>query len=152
MIVDRLEQSALYTAVHPLLAAGFEFLNRPDLDRLSPGKVTIDGDRLFAIVSDDEGRGRELSLLEAHQRYLDIQYVVAGTDHIGWLPIAECERVKSEYDPQRDVAFYFDRPATWLVLPQGSFAIFLPQDAHAPLGGTGRVRKVVVKALLDQAV
>ncbi len=149
MIVDRFDHSALYQAVHPLLAAGFAFLKRPDLEQLPPGKVTIDGERLFAIVSDDEGRGREQSLLEAHRRYLDIQYIVSGTDHIGWLPTSDCERVQTEYDPQRDVAFYYDRPATWLVLPQGNFAIFLPQDAHAPLAGTGRVRKVVVKVQID---
>ncbi len=149
MIVDRLEQAACYTAVHPLLARGFDFLQQPDLKRLSPGKVTIDGDRLFAIVSEDEGRGREHALLEAHRQYLDIQYVVAGTDHIGWLPVTDCQRVKSEYDPQRDVAFYYDRPATWLAIPEGGFAIFLPQDAHAPLAGPDRVHKVVVKVLLE---
>ncbi len=148
MIVDRLENAAVYHPMLPLLAEGFAFLQRPDLASLPPGKTPIDGDRLFAIVADDEGRGRERAMLEAHRRYLDIQYVVSGTDEIGWLSLDDCERVKLPYDAEKDVALYFDRPATWLVLPADTFAIFLPQDAHAPLAGSGHVHKVVVKVAL----
>ena len=148
MILDRIEHAAMYQGLAPRIAAGFEFLARPDLESLAAGRVEIDGDELFAIVGKENGRGREQALLEAHRRYLDIQYVVSGTDQIGWLPISDCRRVKLEYDEGKDVALYFDRPATWLVLPPGNFAIFLPQDAHAPLAGTGPVHKVVVKVAL----
>lgn len=148
MILDRLQHAAVYESMFPLLARGFAFLTEQDLTQLQPGKVEIDGERLFAIVAAEEGRGREQALLEAHRKYLDIQYVVSGTDQIGWTPIDECQRVKLEYDATRDVALFYDRPETWLVLPAGSFAIFLPQDAHAPLAGSGRVHKVVVKVAL----
>jgi beta-galactosidase beta subunit len=38
---------------------------------------------------------------------------------------------------------------TWVAVPPGSFAIFFPHDAHAPLGGEGRVKKAVVKVASD---
>ncbi len=148
MILDRIQRAAAYQSLFPRLAQGFAFLAGQDLTRLSPGKVEIDGEQLFAIVAAEEGRGREQALLEAHRKYLDIQYVVSGADQIGWMPIEDCQRVKLEYDATRDVALFYDRPDTWLVLPAGSFAIFLPQDAHAPLAGSGRVHKVVVKVAL----
>jgi beta-galactosidase beta subunit len=34
-------------------------------------------------------------------------------------------------------------------LQPGSFAIFFPEDAHAPLSSTGRVHKIVVKVAVS---
>lgn len=148
MIVDRLEHADRYTAVHPGLAAGFTFLRRKDLRQLTNGRHEVDGERLFALVARDQGRGREKSLLESHHRYFDIQYVVEGMDSIGWMSTADCNRVSSPYDAERDVGFFFDRPETWLAIPAGSFAIFFPEDAHAPLATTGPIHKVVMKVQL----
>ena len=38
-----------------------------------------------------------------------------------------------------------DKPDLWFSLPPGSFAIFFPSDAHAPLAGAGKTMKAVVK-------
>ncbi len=45
--------------------------------------------------------------------------------------------------------FFADRPETWFAVKPGSFAIFYPQDAHAPLAGTGETRKAVMKVAVD---
>lgn len=145
MILARLEDSAKYATLQAGLAAGFEFLRRPDLAELEDGRHALDGDRLFAIVARGLGRGQSESPLEFHRKYLDIQYVVSGVDLIGWLPTAECRRVRTEYDSATDLGFYLDRPATWCRVPADNFAVFFPEDAHAPLAGSGPVHKVVVK-------
>jgi len=148
MILDQLANARLYLALHPRLARGFEFLEQPDLQDREDGRHEIDGDQVFALLSRDPGKGQEQARIEHHRNYLDIQYVIRGEDRIGWMPTACCQRLASDFEPGGDVAFYFDRPTSWLVVPAGSFAIFFPSDAHAPLGGEGAVFKAVVKVLL----
>ena len=149
MILDQLINADLYKPLQSRLAKGFDFLQQSDLEQLAAGRHEIDSDEVFALLSDDQGKGQAGALIEHHRRYLDIQYVVRGEDRIGWLPTANCQRVQQAYDTDSDLAFYYDRPSCWLSVPAGSFAIFFPDDAHAPLGGLGAVRKVVVKVLLD---
>jgi YhcH/YjgK/YiaL family protein len=122
-------------------------MSRTDLATLPVGRHSIDTDRVFLIVGQEIGRGA-VQALESHRRYIDIQYVVDGVEQIGWKP-TEGLAVASEYDPERDIMFYHDVPTTWLTIPSGHFAIFFPADAHAPLGGTGPVHKVVAKILVD---
>ena len=149
MILDQLVNAPLYLGLHPGLGPGFEFLGRSTLQDLPDGRHDIDGDRLFALLSRETGKGQEQARVEHHQRYLDIQYVIEGEDRIGWMPTSCCQRLASDFEPGGDVAFYFDRPASWLIVPAGSFAVFFPADAHAPLAGHGEVFKAVVKVLID---
>ena len=149
MIIDYLQNADRYSPLHPGFVGAFAFLRRGDVGQLPSGRHDIDGERLYAIVSRDQGRGREKSLLEAHRRYIDIQFVISGEDCIGWLPISDCERVSSPYDANRDLEFFFDRPATWLAVSPGNFAAFYPEDAHAPLAAQGPIHKVVVKVAVE---
>ena len=149
MIVDELSNADRYAKVQSRLAAGFRWLKETQLDNLPVGKVEIDGDQLFAVDAHENGKGREQAQLEYHRRYLDIQYIFQGVDEIGWLAESDCNRPIDPFDSASDFGFYFDRPDTWLSVRSGEFAIFFPEDAHAPLAGTGPVKKVIVKVLLD---
>ena len=149
MIVDELQNADRYAQVQNGLAAGFRWLRQTDLVNLPTGKAEIDGDRLFAFVAEEDGKGHEQAQLEYHRKYLDIQYVVSGIDKIGWLAIADCQRTIDPFDAEDDLGFFYDRPDTWITLRTGEFAIFFPEDAHAPLAGSGPVKKVIVKVLLD---
>lgn len=148
MIVAPLSEASLYTASSPGLERGFEFLRRSDLAELKDGRHEVDGDQVFAIIARELGRGKAESPLEYHRRYLDIQYVVSGTEIIGWQAASRCRHLAAEFDAERDLGFFRDRPATWCVLQPGDFAIFFPNDAHAPLAGTGPIHKVVVKVAI----
>jgi YhcH/YjgK/YiaL family protein len=97
------------------------------------------------MVSKGAGRKKGDSLLETHQKYIDLQAVLAGTDDMGWKPKAWCKRPSGEYDPGSDVQFFEDEPDAWISVQSGALAVFFPEDAHAPLVSAGRVRKVVVK-------
>jgi YhcH/YjgK/YiaL family protein len=148
MIVDSWSEAARYEALHPRFARAFEFFLRAGLATMAPGRYDIDGSRLYLSVDVAEGRGREGARLESHRRYIDIQYVVDGDEEIGWQPVAGC-RAPGRYDEARDIVFYDDRPASWISLPPGHFAIFFPGDAHAPLGGRGAIRKAIVKVAVE---
>ena len=51
-------------------------------------------------------------------------------------------------DPAKDVGFFAEEPSTWLTLQPMHFAVFFPADAHAPLGGSGPVKKAILKVLV----
>lgn len=151
MILAPLSAAALYAQMLPTLKLGFEFLKRSDLATLPDGQHDIDGSRVFALIARGLGRGRDASPLEFHRRYLDIQYVVSGEEVIGWLPIPQCCSVKTEYLPEHDIGFFLDPPASWIAVSPGHFAVFFPEDAHAPLGGDGHLHKVVIKVAMEPA-
>jgi YhcH/YjgK/YiaL family protein len=145
MILDALARSDRYSSLHPLFARAFEFLRSTDLLALAPGMHTIQGEQLFAIVEACEGRTRAEAQLECHRRYIDIQLVLEGVDEMGWKPLAECADPATDYDDARDIRFFNDAPTSWIATPPGSFCLFFPDDAHAPLVSAGMIHKVVVK-------
>lgn len=149
MILDRLSAAERYFALHPGFAPAFAFLRRPDFSSLADGKHEIDGERLHVLVARSNGMGRQAARLESHRKYIDIQFVVAGADLIGWRPLAETEEVDVPYDEKRDIGFFAGPPATWLDVRSQSFTIFYPEDVHAPLGCDGQVHKAVVKVAVE---
>lgn len=149
MILDRLENQALYRDLHPGLAAAFDFLANNQLRSLPHGKHEIDGERLFVTLGARRGKGMGGAKLEAHKRYLDIQLVLSGSDRIGYKPTSQCRPDADGFNDSADIGFFDDEPTSWLELVPGSFAIFHPQDAHAPLSTDDEMLKVVVKIALD---
>lgn len=151
MILDTLARADRYVALHPLFAPAFAYLRGTDLAALVPGRHAIGSEGLYALVEDGPGRARAEAQLECHRRHIDIQLVLAGVDEMGWRPLVDCANPATDYDEKRDIRFFDDAPATWVATPAGSFCLFFPDDAHAPLTGGGRIRKVVVKVPVGPA-
>lgn len=149
MILTRLEDAGRCAPLHPGFAAALEFLRTARPAEMAPGRRALDGERLYVVVDHKEGRGRRGARLEVHRKYIDIQFAVEGTDEIGWRSAAECRRSASGYDAAKDVELFADEPQTWSAVAPGSLAIFFPEDAHAPLGATGLLKKVIVKVAVD---
>ena len=159
MVIDLLRNCARYARLHPGFDQAFEFLAHADWAELASGSVSaerhsvrhaIDGDRLYVSIDHIDGRGRAGARLEAHRHHIDIQFTIEGREEIGWKPLADCTQPAGAFDSERDVGFFADRPETWLSVPAGTFAIFFPDDAHAPLGGDGTVKKAIVKIAIDE--
>lgn len=149
MILDALNNEERLRNLHPGFAAAFQFLREADLAQLPEGRRDIDGDRLFALAVRAQGRGQQGAKLEAHRRYMDIQYSLTGHDVIGWKPLPTCANPVEAYSEAKDIQFFTDTPDSWVTIPQGSFGIYYPQDAHAPMASDGPIHKVVVKVLVD---
>ena len=148
MIVDSLAGCRRYIALHPGLARAFDVLATGNVAALAPGRHPIDGDRLYVSIDHRDGRGRDGARLEAHRRYLDVQLTIDGAEEIGWAPRASCRQPAGEFDEAKDIGFFDDRPDTWVFVPPGRFAIFFPEDAHAPLAGRGLLKKAIVKVAM----
>jgi len=147
---NTLTKSAEYYEMHPGFKEAFEFLKLSSTVDLPAGRHEINGDKLFCIVVNDSGKTKAEAKLEAHRKYIDLQYVFSGEDEMGWKPTASCTIVSQEYDINKDIGFFKDEPQIWTMVPAGSFAIFFPEDAHAPMVSKDIVHKIVIKVLLDQ--
>ncbi len=150
MILDIPENAHQYSFLHKDFVKAFEFLARADLKKLPTNTYEIDGDRVYAIVAIETGRKKEESLLEIHKKYIDIQYILDGTDNMGWKPKAACRTPSGEYDAETDLQFFADEPDAWLPVKSGSFVIFFPEDAHMPLISKEQLHKVIVKIAVDE--
>jgi len=149
MILDALTNEERLRKLHPGFGAAFQFLRGTDLHQLPEGRREIDGSRLYALVVRGQGRGQKGAKLEVHRRYIDIQYSLTGPDVIGWKQISTCRNPVEDYNETKDIQFFLDDSDSWVTIPQESFGIYFPQDAHAPMAAEGPIHKVVVKVAVD---
>jgi len=136
-----------FHSLHPLFVQAFEYLQSQDLQALESGKYEISGEELKAIVSDKPGKtvAESVAKFECHDKFIDIQLCVRGKETLGWKPRESCVAKKEEYNPEKDVTFYTDAPDMFFQLTDNQFAIFFPNDVHAPMIGTDNIKKVVIK-------
>ncbi len=147
MIIDSLKNSSKYYSVHPLFAKAFGYIQNTNLDTIEMGKYEIDGDNLRAIFSNKTGMTAEASTakFECHNKHIDIQLCINGVEQIGWKPREKCRNENGGYNEERDVQLYHDAPDMFFQLTDGQFAIFFPEDVHAPMIGEGEIKKLVIK-------
>jgi len=148
MILDTLHNIDRYASLHPLFPPAIAFIHSTDLNALAVGIHPIIEDQLFVIVEEAQGRSRAEAQLECHRRYIDIQLVLEGRDEMGWKPLADCHQPVSDYSAERDIQFFSDAADAWISTPENAYCIFFPQDAHAPLVSTGKIRKLIFKAAI----
>jgi biofilm protein TabA len=137
------------------LAKGMAFIQENRTGELEVGRHEIDGDKMFALVSVAETEPKQDRKPEAHDRYIDIQYLASGAGEVIGVARRSADSVPSEdYLGSRDIAFYTDvKDETDVLLRPGMFAVFFPDDIHRPLCAAGdkadSVKKIVVKIALD---
>ena len=110
------------------------------------GKSDI-AEGLKAIISSGPGKAKEASLskFECHNKNIDIQLCISGNETIGWKPREKCASPNGEYNDEKDVLFFNDAPDMFFQLTDGQFAIFFPEDVHAPMIGDAEIKKLVIK-------
>jgi YhcH/YjgK/YiaL family protein len=141
MIVDNLDNLGYYLREHPFFKKLKSFLKKAP--QMPSGRYEIDGDKIFAVVSQNP---KAFGALEAHRRYVDVQCIFKGTDIMGYKFLKSCKTIKMPYDKTKDAAFYKDKPDLYVEIPKNHFAIFYPFDAHQPLARTkGNVKKCIIK-------
>ena len=146
MITDRLDNAATYRGLGKRMSAALRFLKRTDFSRVAPGRHEIDGANIYVLVQNYETKPREQGRWEAHRRYIDVHYMAEGAERIGFANVQDL-KAAGEYCRKDDYVL-FEGEGNSLVLREGCFAIFYPQDAHMPclaVGGPEPVLKIVVK-------
>lgn len=151
MIYDHINNISFYRGLSPDIAVGLDSLKQmqPDTD---VGVYQINP-RVKTIVSEYETKTVNECGYEAHRKNIDIQYLLLGEERIACLPIEILKETKP-YSEENDAAFYAaDLRPQELILGNGYFAVFFPQDGHMPqlcIDGPVPVKKVVVKVRIEE--
>lgn len=165
MVYDKIKNIELYKGLSDDIYAGLKYLKEMSPD-IAPGTYEINP-RVKAIVSEYTTKTINEHGYEAHQKNIDIQYLLKGTEKIACLPVDELQETQP-YNPDTDAAFYESnlrpstsdlrpltsdlRPLTFDLRPLTSFALFFPQDAHMPQLCTDtpeEVKKVIIKVKIS---
>jgi biofilm protein TabA len=145
MIIDTLDNLRKYTALNPLFSAVCDYLEANDLNGAPLGKISLQGSDLFINVAQTSPKTVEEARLETHRQMIDIQIPLSGDETMGYTPL--CKLPQAPYDEAKDIAFYQGKAEAYFTLRPGMFAIFFPQDAHAPGISAIGVKKLIVKVL-----
>ena len=144
------EENHLYSAA---LARAMAWLQETDLKTIATGRHEIDGDKVYAMVNEYTSEPKEKRRAEAHRKYVDVQYIVAGAETIGYARLEDGYTVLEDKLAEKDVIFYANpSDETDLVLTAGMYCIFFPWDVHRPNCAWGQpspVRKAILKISLE---
>ena len=78
MILDSLRNWAFYCGADSRLKRALEYLAAADLNTLEPGRYEIEGAEIFMKVTEGELKREEEASLEVHDKYIDVQVLIAG--------------------------------------------------------------------------
>ncbi len=145
MIIDTVNNIQRYATMHPLFPLVFEYIKTSDLLALSNGKHDILNDDAFVLIQRGMGQTKAEAKLECHRKYIDIQLVLAGTDEMGWKPLAYCKQAIDSFNTSNDVQFFEDSPLNWFSTSDNKFCIFFPEDAHLGMISEHHLHKAVFK-------
>jgi YhcH/YjgK/YiaL family protein len=130
----------------------FDFLKNSDLSKLETKRYDIDGDNLYATLSEYLTKDAETANFEAHRKYIDIQYVISGREIMQMAPLSSLKEIITPYDAAKDIEFLTAGTIADHLASPSNFFIFFPVDAHRPQikdGAKAQVRKVVIKVRVD---
>ncbi len=141
---------------------GIEFLKTADFSAFPNGKTVIKtdeyGEQLYINILEYQSHAPSQAVIEKHNNYVDIQYVISGQEYMGSVKFDSSRKIKTPYNPETDMALFeletmpffavdCDSPQKFIV-HQGEFMIFTPDDLHSSMifiDQPGHVRKVIVK-------
>ncbi len=139
--------------MHPRLHTALAFLQSGQAHALPPGRHVVDGDDVFAIVSDYDTKPQAESVWEAHRQHVDVQCLLSGEE---WIGVTALETLDSDpYDAEKDILFARGT-GEFVSLRPGRFVVLFQHDAHmpgvtAPAPAASRVRKLVIKVKMNAA-
>ena len=150
--VNRRELAESYYGNSERWKDAFRFLSEKDLAHLEPGRYDIDGDNLYATISNYMTKDPDSAYFEAHRKYIDIQYVISGKEIIGIAKPVAAKDVITPYDTTRDIEFLTVEKASYRLATPHDFFIFFPDDLHKPGlkdSISSPVTKLVIKLRMD---
>ncbi len=132
-----------------------DFLKKCDISCLTPGRVEIDGDNMFAVYQNYETESPDKINFERHYKYIDVQYIFSGQEMIEVCDVNNVGETCVDYDADGDIEFFEDPDIepTLLILSKGEFAVFFPEDCHKTRCNAKEniqqdIKKIIVKIKL----
>ena len=148
MILDRIENFEKYISLNPNFAKALEFLRNNNLAELPLGRNGICDDMVFANIVETKPKSKENVPIEIHRKYIDVHVPLSGDEVIGYTPLEELPY--AEFVEADDAALYPTslQARDYFNVRKGDFAIFFPQDGHAPAITEKPLKKTILKVAM----
>ncbi len=146
MIVDNIKNINNYSFQSQNIAEAIQFLKDINLENINDGRTIIKRKEIFVITSEYIPKKEKEIYWEAHEDYIDIQYIVQGEELIGYAKIDEFE-VAVPYGINIDVVLG-NANGCFIEMKTGDFMVLFPGDVHKPgiiSEEQCRVKKIVIK-------
>jgi YhcH/YjgK/YiaL family protein len=151
MIKDRIENIGNYT-INQYFEELKNFITQNANDRDALLKVQPP---YKAIPLEYTTKDFNMALFEGHRKFIDIHYVLEGTEEIG---ITQIEAVKPnmDYNAEGDYQLFDGQVHERVTLAAGEFLILYPHETHVTAGiingNATDVKKIVFKCILNENV
>lgn len=150
MIFDNINRIDNYKSF-PVIYRALQELSKFNLQNMPTSTVVYEKDTLFANPVSLTSKPESECIFEAHEKYLDIHYILDGTEGISTAYTSNLN-IKKPYDSKDDVAFYTgEADGTYYLVP-GNFMICWPTDAHKVAimkDSPVPIKKIVCKIKVD---
>lgn len=132
------------------LRKALEYLAAADFSKVADGRYVLDGEKMYANVENYTTADRSTKKPEAHNKYIDVQYLAKGTEKIYFAPRTAGVKIVEDYAEERDLLFFENiEEKDYVVLNAGDFAVLFPWELHRPgcnaENEPSAVQKIVVK-------
>ena len=128
MILARNETASDYLGIHPNLDEALRRITPAFLSSLGTDRVDILPGEVWCTKFTYETIPDEESFFEAHEKFLDIHLMLAGSERVELASPGNLQQFDSK--PENDFYAYRGDGAHKLVLSPGSFLVVWPDDAH----------------------
>lgn len=147
LVNPKLSEDKLKSRIDEAIA----YIKGLDITKLNAGKQIVN-DYFFYTVQEYSTKPVEQCELESHRKYVDIQFLVEGSEIMQVAHTGSLSRLK-EYNEDKDVEFW-KIPAHMMsvLLQPDSYIVLYPQDAHMGCiqnEQTTKVKKIVGKVRID---
>lgn len=144
MIYDHLQNIDKYRKLGPGFDQGIDFILANHTKPLDPGRYEINSS-VYAQVNVYETKEPEEAFIEAHQEYIDFQFLHEGSEDVAWAPLHQLKATEAE--PEKDL-YKFSGDGERYPLEAGYFMILFPTDAHMPSLTRHDIKKLNKKLIL----
>lgn len=149
MIIDTIDNLGKYVSVNSYMGELAIMITAHDFLEWKDGKNLIDGGAFYVNVTTAKGRTKEEATLEVHRRFIDVQVPLNNEETYGYTPLRDLPQ-DYEFDEEKDIAKFPGLAAqSYVTCKPGMFALFLPEDGHAPCIGEGDIKKAIFKLMVD---
>ncbi len=155
MIYSNIDNDVKLPNYPKVLVEAISYLKNTNFAAMEDGTYEIKGEDMYAKLFGAETAHISERRPESHEKYIDVQFTVSGSECIGVTNFLDEYEVDERID-EEDLIFYKSVKNEALVeMYPGCFCVLFPDDIHRPLVAKSepcKVRKVVIKistALLD---
>ena len=149
MITDNVKNAHHYKNLGPRFQRAIEYIEQTDLASLPVGRYELDGKDLYVLIQEYSSKLPGAGKWEAHRNYIDLQYIVQGTERMGYAMLKRLQM--GAYDPAKDFQA-LSGEGDFVTLQSGDFMLLWPNDGHMPgmaVAESAPVKKAVVKITVE---